>query len=98
MAKVKNLLGKSRNVQTPYAIFRGNGPFGETEVRLLKTYQKPANEAKNRCAKWLCATKTAFTHGSYDMGDSYIDAATYGLTLTYASDEYKAQYSQTDVQ
>ena len=97
MAKVKNLLGKSRKTDNPYAIWEGYGPFGETEVRLLKTQQIPSNEAKNRCAKWLCATKTAFTHGSYDMGDSYIDAATYGLKLSWASDEYKAQYNQ-DVQ
>ena len=26
------------------------------------------------------------------MGDSYIREATMGLTLTYASDEYKKQY------
>ena len=32
------------------------------------------------------------THGSYDMGDSYIRDAIYGLTLTYASEEYKQQY------
>ncbi len=97
MAKVKNLLGKSRNVQTPYAIWEGYGPFGETEVRLLKTYQIPSNEAKNQYARWFVATKTPMTYGSFDMGDSYIDAATYGLTLSYASDEYKAQYNQ-DVQ
>lgn len=97
MAKVKNLLGKSRKTDNPYAIFKGNGPFGETEMRLLKTYQVPSNEDKNQYARWFVATKTPMTYGSFDMGDSYIDAATYGLTLSYASDEYKAQYNQ-DVQ
>ena len=33
----KNLLGKGRKTDNPYAVFKGNGPFGETEMRLLKT-------------------------------------------------------------
>jgi len=37
--------------------------------------------------------KTPMTYGSHDMGDSYIREATLGLTLTYASPEYKEQYS-----
>ena len=41
MTRQKNLLGKSRKTDTPYAIFKGYGPFGETEMRLLKTYQLP---------------------------------------------------------
>ena len=90
----KNLMGKSRNVQTPYAIYKGQlpHPFGDTEMRLLKTYQVPANECKNSFARWSVAVKTDMTHGSYDMGDSYIRYAIYGLTLTYASEEYKQQY------
>ena len=47
MTRQKNLLGKSRKTDTPYAIFKGYGPFGETEMRLLKTYSLPVNEAKN---------------------------------------------------
>ena len=89
----KNLLGKSRKQADPYAVFKGNGPFGETEMRLLKTYQAPANENKNQYARWFVATKTPMTYGSFDMGDSYIDAATYGLTLSWASTEYNEQYS-----
>jgi len=30
MTRQKNLLGKSRKTDTPYAIFKGYGPFGET--------------------------------------------------------------------
>ena len=67
----KNLLGKSRNTQDPYAIYEGYGPFGKTEMRLLKTYQLPINEAKNTYARWFVAVKSEATHGSYDMGDSY---------------------------
>ena len=92
MTRQKNLLGKSRKTDTPYAIFKGYGPFGETEMRLLKTYQLPAKEKENPYARWFVAVKTDMTYGSYDMGDSYIREATMGLTLTYASDEYKKQY------
>tara|TARA_R100000935_G_scaffold23928_1_gene43350 strand:+ start:122 stop:415 length:294 start_codon:yes stop_codon:yes gene_type:complete len=88
----KNLMGKSRTKDNPYAIYKGQGPFGDTEMLLLKTYQVPANECKNEYAKWFVATKTDMTHGSYDMGDSYIRDAIYGLNLTYASEEYRQQY------
>tara|TARA_R110000744_G_scaffold56535_1_gene119210 strand:+ start:633 stop:1013 length:381 start_codon:yes stop_codon:yes gene_type:complete len=88
----KNLLGKSRSIQNPYAIYKGQGPFGNTEMHLLKTYQVPANEVKNQYARWFVAVKSDMTHGSYDMGDSYIRDAIYGLTLTYASEEYRQQY------
>jgi hypothetical protein len=42
----KNLLGKSRPQDKPYAVFKGHGPFGETEMRLLKTYQRPDKEKR----------------------------------------------------
>tara|TARA_R110002167_G_scaffold281166_1_gene486598 strand:+ start:336 stop:611 length:276 start_codon:yes stop_codon:yes gene_type:complete len=89
----KNLLGKSRKQDNPYAVFKGEGPFGETEMLLLKTYQIPTKERENVYARWFVAVKTPMTYGSYDMGDSYIKEATMGLTLTYASPEYKEQYS-----
>ena len=92
MTRVKNLLGKSRNTQTPYAIFKGYGPFGETEMRLLKTYSTPLNEAKNPYARWMVAVKSEMTYGSYDMGDSYIKEATMGLTRVYADPLYLEQY------
>ena len=92
----KNLLGKSRPVQDPYAIYEGYGPFGNTEMRLIKTYQVPANECKNQYAKWMVAVKSDMTHGSYDMGDSYIREAIMGLSLTWASDMYREQYDLVD--
>ena len=91
----KNLLGKSRNMEDPYAIYKGGGSFGETEMRLLKTYQLPKNESTNEYARWFVAVKTDATFGSYDMGDSYIAEATYGLKLDYASPEFKEQYNNT---
>jgi hypothetical protein len=88
----KNLLGKSRNIQKPYAIWKGQGPFGETELCLLKTYQVPEKEATNKYARWMVAVKSDMTHGSYDMGDTYVLTATKGLTLTYADPLFKEQY------
>jgi hypothetical protein len=93
----KNLLGKSRNIQKPYAIWKGQGPFGNTEMCLIKTYQVPANEAKNQYAKWMVAVKSDMTHGSYDMGDTYITDAIRGLRLTYADPLFKQQYWDSDL-
>jgi len=92
MTRAKNLLGKSRPTDKPYAIFKGYGPFGNTEMRLLKTYQLPAKEKENRYARWFVAVKTDMTYGSYDMGDSYIKEATMGLTRVYADPLYLEQY------
>ena len=92
MTRAKNLLGKSRKTDAPYAIFKGYGPFGETEMRLLKTYSTPLNEAKNPYARWMVAVKSEMTYGSYDMGDSYIREATMGLTRVYADPLYLEQY------
>ena len=88
----KNLLGKSRPQDKPYAVFKGHGPFGETEMRLLKTYQRPDKEKSNKYARWFIAVKTDMTYGSFELGDSYISEATYGLTLTWADPLYKEQY------
>ncbi len=90
--KQKNLLGKSRTKDNPYAIFSGIGPFGETEVKLLKTYQRPDKELKTPYARWFVAVKSEFTHGSYDMGDSYLNECIRGLAITYASNEFKENY------
>ena len=92
MTRQKNLLGKSRKTDTPYAIFKGYGPFGETEMRLLKTYQLPAKEKDNQYARWFVAVKSEMTYGSYAMGDSYIREATMGLTRVYAHPLYLEQY------
>ena len=59
----KNLLGRSRTKENPYAIWQGFGAFGDTEVRLLKTYQKPDREQKNPYAKWFVAVRSDHTYG-----------------------------------
>ena len=80
----KNLLGKSRTKDRPYAIWQGFGAFGDTEVRLLKTYQIPSNEQKNQYARWFVAVRSDHTYGSFDMGDSYIRDLLEGMTLKQA--------------
>lgn len=88
----KNICGKARKLEQPYAVYKGHGPFGNTEVRVLKTYQTPDNERKNSYARWFVAVSSDFTYGSFDIGDSYIREAIMGLTLVEASDEWKQQY------
>lgn len=91
----KNLCGKSRDKADPYATFEGFGPFGETTVHVLKTYQKPHKELSNGYARWFVAVKTDHTFGSYDLGDSYLQDVVRGLTLTYAHDLFKENYWDT---
>ena len=64
----KNECGKTRDVKEPYEVWSGGG----WEWRVLKKYQSPENEAKNPFARWLCAVKSPYTHGVYDIGDTYI--------------------------
>ena len=89
----KNLFGKSVSKDAPYAIYRGRGPFGDTEVRVLKTYQSVDRERSNPYARWMVAVKSDFTYGSYDIGDSYSNEAIMGLTLVEATDEWKWAYN-----
>ena len=92
----KNLMGKSiSHNDTPYAIFEGISPFGNTTVKLLKSYQKPEKELLNLYAKWMVGVKTDHTFGSYDLGDSYVQDVVRGLALTYASDTFKENYFDT---
>jgi len=91
----KNLLGRSRTKENPYAIWQGFGAFGDTEVRLLKTYQKPSNESKNPYARWFVAVRSDHTYGSFDMGDSYISEVTQGMTLKQADPLFTEQYGVT---
>ena len=89
----KNLMGKTRKLDDPYATFKGMSVFGDTEVRLLKAYQIPAKERGNVYARWLVAVKTDMTYGQFEYGDSYVNEVVKGLTLVDHSEEYKTQYS-----
>jgi len=89
----KNLCGKSRKIDNPYAIFRGRHPlFGDIEYRILKTYQKPALESKNAYARWMVAAKSDMTYGSWDMGDTYVHEVLRSANLEEASPEWEENY------
>lgn len=68
----KNECAKTVNVEQPYEIWQGQN----FEWRVLKKYQTPENEAKNEYARWYCAVKSPFTHGSYEYGDVYVKSIT----------------------
>jgi len=85
MARAKNPCGKTRPVNNPYEIWVA----GDWQWRVLKKWQAPQNEVKNRYARWFCAVKSPMTHGRYDMGDTYMfDITEYA---TKASDEDMAE-------
>ncbi len=69
MSNPKNLCNKVRDVDHPYEIWidRKAG----FEYRVLKKYQKPSLEAKNKCARWYMATKSPYTFGDWEYGDGY---------------------------
>jgi hypothetical protein len=89
----KNLCGKARKIDAPYAVYKGFGPLGETEVRVLKVYQSREKEKANPYARWFVAVKSDYTYGSFDMGDAYINETVKGLYLREASPEFKEQYN-----
>jgi len=100
---MKNPLGKARGRDKPYAIFKQAWPDGElfgrdSEVlvvthRLLKTYQLPKNERKNKYARWFLCSTSAATSEHGDMGDMYAHDTTSGAVLQYASPEFVEAYA-----
>jgi hypothetical protein len=63
-----NPCNKTRSIKDPYERWVSEDGW---EWLVLKKYQTPENEAKNRYARWFCAVKSPFTHGSYEFGDTY---------------------------
>ncbi len=84
----KNPFGKTRDADSPYAIYRS----GDWEWRVLKTYQRPDKERENRRAAWLCAVKSPYTFGSFEMGDTYVRDVL-GV-LAEQTDEWAVHYAQ----
>jgi hypothetical protein len=81
MPATKNLMGKTRKVNDPYAIWVRDG----WEWRVLKHYQAPQKEADNQYARCFCAVKGSGTFDGFDLGDTYIrdyESVAYPLTET----------------
>lgn len=64
---MKNAMGKTRKVDNPYMVYVRTG----WEWRVLKAYQSPEKELANPYARWYCAVRSPFTHGSWEYGDVY---------------------------
>ena len=78
----KNECGKTRSREDPYEVWTGPAGF---EWRVLKKYQKPELEAKNKYARWFCAVKSDMTYGSFELGDVYVsEIKEYGVRLIQA--------------
>ncbi len=85
-SKEKNECNKTRDVNDPYETWVSHD--GSWEWRVLRKYQKPSLEAKNRYARWFCAVKSPFTMGSYDMGDTYAtDVIAHATNQTFIKEE-----------
>jgi hypothetical protein len=84
---MKNPFGKTADVEKPYAVFKLGTAW---EWRVLKTYQKPENEAKNQYARWFVAAKSPYTYGSWEYGDLYINDV--AGNLVESTDEWVEAY------
>jgi hypothetical protein len=84
----KNPLGKSRDVEKPYATFMGGG----YEIRVLKTYKLPKNETGDQYARWYTVAKSPMTYESWEYGDAYRKWVADNFRLTYASPEFIEAY------
>ena len=65
--KKKNQCLKERPTENPYEIWKS--PDGSWEWRVLKKWQLDDDK---RYARWLCAVKSPFTFGSFEIGDVYV--------------------------
>ncbi len=83
-----NQFAKTRPAAAPYAIYRA----GDMVWHVCKTYQSPANEAKNQYARWFVWAKSPYTFGSFEGGDTYrSEVINYGR-LVAAEPEWLAAY------
>jgi hypothetical protein len=85
---MKNLMNKTRKIENPYATFHGNNNFVR---QILRAYTTKTPE-ENPNASWYTCTKSDFTYGAYEGGDSYISESVNYLELVYASEEFRKQY------
>lgn len=64
---MKNTQAKARPIENPYEIWQT--PDGSWEWKVLKKWQVDDDK---QSARWYCAVKSPFTHGSYEYGDVYV--------------------------
>tara|TARA_Y100000593_G_scaffold29491_1_gene58561 strand:+ start:477 stop:779 length:303 start_codon:yes stop_codon:yes gene_type:complete len=86
----KALFRKSRSKDTPYAIYQD--ALTGWEWRVLKAWSSVEGENKDPYARWFVAASSPFTHGGYDMGDTYVRDVTDNGMLIAATDEWIEAY------
>ena len=69
MAREKNPCGKTVSVDNPYEVWQTRD--GRWTWKVLKKYQSPTKEQKNKLARWFVAVKSPYTYGSWELGDEY---------------------------
>ncbi len=70
MAREVNPCAKTVSVDNPYEVWQTRD--GRWTWKVLKKYQSPTNEKKNKLARWFVAVKSPFTYNSWEMGDEYV--------------------------
>ena len=85
----KNLFGKSKEVESPYATYK----LGDFEWRILKTYQRKDKEDTNEYARWFTVARSPHTYGSWEYGDMYIkELMSIEPELTQATPKWRETY------
>ncbi len=73
---MKNMMGKTRDSESPYMVFEANG----WTWKVRKSWQ--GDDTKTG-ARWFCEVSSPFTYGGSDLGDTYVtDVVSHGR-LTY---------------
>ena len=87
-----NPFGKKRDVDNPYAVYKGWCPVrGPVEVRILKRYKGSVKtDAKDPYARWFTAAKSDATFGSWEYSDQYANKNPYGLGIRNEFDLFSA--------
>ena len=70
MAREVNPCAKTVSVDNPYEVWQTRD--GRWTWKVLKKYQSPTNEKKNKLARWFVAVKSPYTYNSWEMGDEYV--------------------------
>ena len=91
----KNPFGKTRKESEPYATYANSQGW---IWKVLKTYQMPKNEAKNKHAMWfVSATSPLMQGGGFEMGDTYARDILSNGYLLEATEEWRDVYSHTSL-
>jgi len=78
-----NPFGKSRPIESPYAIYTA----GDFTWHVIKTYKMPKSELKDPFARWMVAAKSDATFGSFELADTYArDVKQYGQLVAAEMD------------